>query len=100
MITVINFITHLILGACLTMFYLYLYGDNDKIVHNWGFVRHWTLKFGIITMILGALYEMLKQETPSIPSLLFDIGLTLVFVWAYLFHKKMFERKLNGTKKI
>ena len=51
-------------------------------------------------MILGALYDMLKQETPSIPDLLFNIGLMLVFVWAYLFHKKMFKKKLNGSKEI
>jgi len=79
------------------MFYLYLYGDNEKIVHNWSFIRHWTLKLGIIVMILGALYDMLKQEAPPIPDLISNIGLTLVFAWAFLFHRKLFNNKLNGN---
>jgi hypothetical protein len=100
MITVINFICNLILGGCLTMFYLYLYGDNDKIVHRWSFIRHWTLKFGIIGIILGTLYNMFTLDTPHLSQVVLNLGLTLVFVWAYLFHKKMFQQKLDGTKKI
>lgn len=94
-ITAINLITSLTLGFCLTMFYIYLYGDDSKVVHKWSFVGHWSLKLGMVGMIIGILLKIWNLDTPTIHELIFDVGLTLVFLWAYLFHRQLFKDKIK-----
>lgn len=94
-IKIINLLANLILSYSLIMFYLYLYGDNDKIVHRWSFIGHWTLKLGIITMITGTIFNMLTFNKPSLSQLCLNVGLAITFVWVYLFHKELFEKRLK-----
>lgn len=94
-LTLINLASNILLSYSLIMFYLYLFGDNDKIVHRWRFVGHWTLRLGIIIMIIGTLFNILTFDAPSLSQLSLNIGLSMTFFWAYLFHKKLFESKLN-----
>lgn len=94
-LTLINLVSNIILSYSLIMFYLYLFGDNDKIVHKWTFVGHWTLKIGIIIMIIGTLFNILTFDSPSLSQLFLNIGLSMTFVWVYLFHKQLFESKLK-----
>jgi len=94
-IKLINIVSNIILSYSLIMFYLYLFGDNDKIVHRWKFIGHWTLKLGLITMIIGTLFNILTFDNPSISQLFLNVGLSMTFFWAYLFHKQLFESKLK-----
>jgi hypothetical protein len=93
--TAVNLIANLILGFSITMFYLYLFTDNSKIIHRWTFINHWILKTGLIVMIIGTLFNVLTFDTPSLSQIGMNIGLALVFVWAYLFHRKLFKTKIN-----
>lgn len=94
-ISFISIATNLILGYCLTMFYIYLYGDHSKVVHKWKFVGHWSLKMGLIGMILGIVINIWNADSTNFYNLLFDIGMTLVFLWAYKFHKQLFKNKIK-----
>lgn len=93
LLTTINFISNIVLGYSLTMFYIYLFADATKIVHRWSFVGHWSLRLGLSAMIIGTLFNVLTFDTPSKSQLLMNIGLSIVFVWAYLFHKQLFKYK-------
>lgn len=93
--TIIDLIASLVLGFCLTMFYIYLYGDESKVVHKWTFAGHWSLRLGIIGMILGIILKIWNMDMPTIHELFFDIGITLVFLWAYLFHRQLFKNKFK-----
>lgn len=93
--TLTNLLSNILLGYSLTMFYLYLFADNSKIVHKWSFVGHWTLKLGLIMMIIGTLFNVLSLDTPSISQITMNVGLSITFVWAYLFHRKLFKNKIK-----
>lgn len=94
-VKIINALANILLSYSLIMFYLYLYGDNDKIVHKWNFLGHWTLKLGLITMIVGTQFNIFTFDCPSFSQLILNIGLAITFYWAYLFHKTLFENKLK-----
>lgn len=94
--TIIDLIASLVLGFCLTMFYIYLYGDNEKVVHKWSFVGHWSLRVGFIYMILGVILKVWTMDSVTFSQCLFDIGITLVFLWAYLFHRQLFKNKFKN----
>ena len=94
-VKITNSLSNLILSYSLIMFYIYLFGDNDKIVHKWKFVGHWTLKLGLIIIIIGTIFNILTFDCPSLSQLCLNVGLSITFVWAYLFHKQLFESKLK-----
>lgn len=93
--TAINLAANLVMGFSITMFYLYIFCDDSKIVHKWSFINHWILKTGLIVMIIGTLFNVLTFDTPSLSQISMNIGLALVFIWAYLFHRKLFKTKLK-----
>lgn len=92
-IEIANFICNIILCYSLVMFYLYVYGDGGKVVHKWKFVGHWSLKAGFIWMIIGTAFNLLTVDIPSFSQFVLNVGLTFVFLWAYLFHRKLFKSK-------
>lgn len=92
---IINEASNLLMCISVTMFYIYLYGDSDKIVHNWSFVGHWTLKLGLIAIIAGSALNALTLSHPPLTEVILNAGLAMTFAWGYIFHKKMFEHKLK-----
>lgn len=94
-VKIINALANILLSYSLIMFYIYLFGDNDKIVHKWTFLGHWTLKLGLIIMIIGTIFNLLTFNCPSFSQLLLNVGLSITFVWVYLFHKQLFEARLK-----
>lgn len=96
--TIINFIANAVMGYSMTMFYLYLYSDDNKVVHRWSFLGHWTLKLGMIINIVGILFNLLTFDKVNPSQLLVNCGFSLIFVWVYLFHRKMFNQKNQNEK--
>ena len=90
---VINEVANFLMCVSVTMFYVYLYGDKSKVVHRWSFVGHWTLKLGLIGIIIGSALNVLTLSDPPLTEVVLNVGLALTFVWAYLFHRKMFAEK-------
>lgn len=89
----INEVANFLMCVSVTMFYVYLYGDKSKVVHRWSFVGHWTLKLGLIGIIIGSALNVLTLSDPPLTEVVLNAGLALTFVWAYLFHRKMFDAK-------
>jgi hypothetical protein len=94
-IQTINWLANVVFGGSLTAFYLMIYGDETKIVHKWPFVQNWTLRVGLIGMILGALFNVLTFSIPTLPEFVLNLGLAFVFLWAFIFHKKHLQKKSN-----
>jgi hypothetical protein len=92
---VINEVSNFVMCVSVIMMYVYLYGDKTKVVHKWSFVGHWTLKLGLIGIILGSALNVLTLSDPPLTEVVLNVGLALTFVWAYLFHRKMFRERLG-----
>ena len=96
MITIaINEVSNLVMCVSVIMMYVYLYGDKTKVVHKWSFVGHWTLKLGLIGIILGSVLNVLTLSDPPLTEVVLNVGLAMTFVWAYLFHRKMFNERIK-----
>ena len=96
----INFLSNLIITISVTTFYIYIYGDDSKVVHRWKFAQHFSLKFGLIGIISGSLFNALTMPKLILTETLLNVGLALVFTWSAFFHKKLFknERPKNTRK--
>lgn len=97
-IKITNVVANIILSYSLIMFYLYLFMDDSKIVHKWKFVGHWTLKLGLISMIIGTIFNILTFKKPALSQLVLNIGLAITFVWVFLFHKELFKKRITDVK--
>jgi len=53
-------------------------------------VQHWTLKLGLVGIITGSVFNALAWKQVGWSGALLNVGLALVFNWAYLYHKKLF----------
>ena len=96
----INFFANLIITLSVTIFYIYIYGDESKVVHRWKFTQHYSLKLGLIGIIAGSLFNALTMPSLIITETLLNVGLALVFAWSAVFHRKIFlnERHKNTRK--
>lgn len=96
----INFIANLIITLSVTVFYIYIYGDDSKVVHRWKFTQHFSLKIGLIGIIAGSLFNALTMPKLYFTETLLNVGLALVFTWSAIFHRKLFlnERPKNNRK--
>ena len=91
----INEASNLVMCVSVIMMYVYLYGDKTKVVHKWSFVGHWTLKLGLIGIICGSALNVLTLSDPPMTEVVLNVGLAMTFVWAYLFHRKMFNERIK-----
>lgn len=95
---IVNLVANVVTLVCMTMFYIYLFGDHNKMVAKWNFISHWTLRFGIIGMICGTFFNTLTLSTPSWSEIVLNVGLALLMLWALLFHRKIFIRANSDTQ--
>lgn len=96
---IINCLVNVWLAFCTLLFYVMLYGDESKVVHRWSFVGHWSLRGGLILLIVGAAWNALTWRNSILSETVLNVGLASVFTWAYLFHRKMFVgSKKNSSK--
>lgn len=91
MIATINCLANLVTFVTMTIFYIYLYGDDSKVVYKWKFVGHWTLKVGIVVMTSGKFLSVLHCQPVAWYEAVMNIGLAMIFIWTATFHKKMFK---------
>lgn len=95
---VINLIANLVTLVSMLMFYIYLFGDQNKVVAKWNFVSHWTLRMGMLGMIAGTFFNCLTLSTPFWSEIILNIGLALLMAWAFLFHRKLFKNQSASVK--
>lgn len=91
-INLVNAVSCFWLAYCTTLFYIILYGDGSKVIYKWPAVQHWTLKVGLIGIIVGSITNAVSWSHVSWTGALLNSGLAMVFNWAYLYHKKLFNK--------
>jgi len=87
---ILNLIANIILTLSGMIFFLQLYGKASSVVHKWGFISHWSLKFGLSAIVVGSFLNVLTLSRPNVTQVLMNVGLAAVFTWAVMFHYKMF----------
>lgn len=89
---ILNLIANIILTLSGMIFFLQLYGKASSVVHKWGFISHWSLKFGLSAFVVGSFLNVLTLSRPNVTQVLMNIGLAALFTWAVMFHYKMFSK--------
>ena len=96
--TLLNFISNIILTLSGMIFFLQLYGRNSSIVHKWNLISHWSLKVGLAAFIAGSLFNVLTVCTPPTSQIMSNFGLSAIFSWAVMFHYKVFSKYKNENE--
>ena len=95
----VNLFANITTFVCLVLFYIYIFGDSNKVVARWDFISHWSLRLGMMLMIGGTFFNTLTLSTPSWSEILLNLGLGIVMVWVVLFHRNLFNKaKQTETK--
>lgn len=86
-----NTIALVSLFCSMTVFYIRIYGNKDKLVHRWKWVGHWSLKLAFIFMIAGAMFCLLSFHEANLAQTILNLGMALITLWASMFHAKLFK---------
>lgn len=90
---IVNVLSNLMLFASALMFYIYLFGDEEKAIAKWNITKLFLLKVGVISIICGSFFNAVTLWNPPAHEVVLNMGLAMLFYWAYDFHKKIFKRK-------
>lgn len=96
---VINLIANMTLGLSMTMLYLYLFTDMTKAIHKWSYINHWILKTGMVFIICATALLCYHFAVPTFEQLLYNVGMAMLFVWVWLFHRNIFKNSKSKRKK-
>jgi hypothetical protein len=89
----VNVLANLTLFTSALMFYIYIFGDEDKAVAKLNITKLFLLRVGVISIICGSFFNAVTLWNPPLPEVVLNVGLAVLFYWAYDFHKKIFKRK-------
>lgn len=90
---IVNVLANATLFYSALMFYIFLFGDEEKAITKWHINKVFLLKVGVSSIVCGAFFNAVTLSNPESAEVLLNVGLALVFVWAYEFHKKIFKSK-------
>lgn len=90
---IINVLSNFTLFYSSLMFYIYLFGDDEKAIAKWHITKVFLLRVGIVSIVCGSFFNAVTLSNPELPAVLLNLGLALLFLWAYDFHKKIFKSK-------
>lgn len=88
---ILNIIANLTLFSYSLLFYIYVFGDDRKAIAKWHMTKLFLLRVGVISIICGSLYSAVTLSDPEIGEVVLNVGLAMLFVWVYDFHKKIFN---------
>lgn len=88
---ILNVIANLTLFSYSLLFYIYVFGDDRKAIAKWHMTKLFLLRVGVISIICGSLYSAVTLSDPEIGEVVLNVGLAMLFVWVYDFHKKIFN---------
>lgn len=116
-LAIVNIIANATIGLSLGAFFILLYGNANSIVHKWPIIKHWSVKIGLIIAVAASLYNAMNSivrhilprdgsgdimidfvNTPP-GEVVMNIGLAIIFSWAFYFHKFHFLKVMGGIKK-
>lgn len=89
---VINEIANIFIFVNATLFYIFVFGRDIKVIAKLNIIEQWMLRVGLCIPALGALYNVLTVQYPPIPEILINIGYASLWTWASLFHYNAFVK--------
>ena len=78
------------IGINATLFYIFVFGRENRRIKHLNFIELLFLRIGLIIIAIGGIYECLIVDYPPNYQIIFNIGLAFVFMWAAIFHYKTF----------
>ena len=116
-LAIVNIIANATIGLSLGAFFILLYGNANSIVHKWPIIKHWSVKIGLIVAVAASFYNSMNAivrhilprdgsvdimidfvNTPP-GEVVMNIGLAIIFSWAFYFHKFHFLKVMGEIKK-
>lgn len=117
-LAIVNIVANATIGISLGAFFILLYGNANSIVHKWPIIKHWSVKIGLIIAVAASFYNSMNAVVRQIMprhyddgSIIIDfvntppgevvmnIGLAIIFSWAFYFHKFHFLKVMGEIKK-
>jgi len=90
---IINEIASLILFITSTLFYIFLFGKDNKYIDRLPIWENYTVRVGLIFIAAGGLYNTLVMSYPPNIEIIINVGYACVFLWAAVFHYRNFVKK-------
>ena len=96
-IKIINAFCNCVIALSVTAFIVFVYGRSGTMAKlpKWEQI---IIKVGLITISCGAFFNFLTMSVPPITEVILNIGLSILFFWACIFHYNHFIRKPNNKK--
>lgn len=88
----INLIANILLTVGIAMFMVFVYG-RSTMIDKLPFIERFIIKASLAMTASGALFNVLTLAASHPSEILFNSGLSIVFVWAAWFHFKYFVKK-------
>jgi hypothetical protein len=83
---IVNFICSLLLSLAFSVFMIFIFGRNNSKLYKFPSWKINIVKVGFALCTAGALLNALTISNPPPSEVLLNFGLTVVMVWAAIFH--------------
>ena len=97
---IVNSICNLTIFTSMLAFIIFCFGRPDSLIYRYGSAQAHCLKFGLVTISLGSLANILTLSNPPFSEIILNIGLAALFAWAAAFHYLVFIAKKQPGKKL
>ena len=87
---IINELSNIIIFINSTLFYIFIFGRDVKVISRLNIYERWMLRVGLAAPSLGSLYNVLIAQYPPFAEILVNIGYASLWTWASMFHYKTF----------
>jgi len=95
---VVNAVCNLIIFISMLAFIIFCFGRRNSAIYKYGSFQAYGLKFGLVTVCLGSLSNLLTFSNPPFTEIILNIGLAALFLWAAVFHYLVFILKKEPQK--
>lgn len=100
----VNIITNaacnIVVFISMLAFIIFCFGREDSTIYKYGSFQAYGLKFGLVTICLGSLSNVLTLSNPPFTEIILNIGLAALFLWAAIFHYFVFIVKKQPGKPV
>ena len=96
-IKIVNAFCNCVIALSVTAFIVFVYGRSGTMAKlpKW---EQTTIKVGLITIACGSLFNFLTMSVPPITEVILNIGLSIIFAWACIFHYNYFIKQSKNKK--
>lgn len=93
MLTIVNAIASLFVCAAMSLFFVFIFGNDLSAINKLPKTEVLFVKFGLAACTAGSLLGLVSTHEPSISEVMFNIGLASLFTWAAIYHYNRFIKR-------